>query len=451
MTSWRTPRDHFSTRRRVLEATRARLRHLRRVAAELPGRALDRILRAWWRSYPARREWSGRTAALALGLALSLATAECVLRLPWLRLPIPLATRLFGCYDGEDRYHSIYFGDPRLGTLAFKPHFSTTCYFNGYRWNHRGDHWGFRNPEDWDHADVVLLGDSMTYGHGIQENETVAHHLRADLGVRVSNLGITSGCPVEYVAYLRNFALRLSPKVVVVLAFANDVQDIFSKRTLAEVTRFVRDGEAPELGIDDPAAIMADAPHPSQPSLAWLVRWTLTYQTYRYYRPRVEEFIDSWREASAASWLEGTAWARERDPPPARIDPAAGASLSGDDDSRFHPIGAPEVVAYARRSYRVMAESAREAKVNLVLAYLPKLDAESRREDALMAELLSEIARKEGLPFLDLRAKLSGPDGVAYPEDRLPVDGHLSARGARRVSAVVSAFLKENRLLTREN
>ena len=47
----------------------------------------------------------------------------------------------YGTFPG-----GIYYRDPESGIHFMHPDFETETYFNGYRWHHRTDELGFRNP-----------------------------------------------------------------------------------------------------------------------------------------------------------------------------------------------------------------------------------------------------------------------------------------------------------------
>ena len=74
-------------------------------------------------------------------------------------------------------YHTgpsgIYRWAPELRTTLMHPNHERMIYFNGYRWRHKTDSRGFRNPVETLTASVVLLGDSIVYGHGVEEVSTI--------------------------------------------------------------------------------------------------------------------------------------------------------------------------------------------------------------------------------------------------------------------------------------
>jgi hypothetical protein len=374
-------------------------------------------------------------AAFCFGLALSFATAEIVLRIPGLPLQAELGAKLFSCYE-EGRHHITFF-EPTTAIKLHKPGFETECRFGELRWNHRGDRWGFRNPESWERVDVALLGDSFVYGHGVEEHETIAHFMREQTRLRVANLGVTGGSPVEYLVYLRNFALRLAPRVVVVLTFANDIDDISEKRGRVALEKFANGENAPELAISKPETMFRAASQDESPAAERLLRWSLTYQTWEFYRPRL------------SAWLSGSVVAHQDEPPPGpmQIRKRKNKDRPAGDAPREEDTGDPLAVAYAKRAFRVMADSTRAAGATLVIAYIP---ARRQRDPFLnpgMEWLLGNIARENHIGFLDLAPVLSGPDGNPLPGDRIPDDGHFSAQGAARASRAIVEYLRGERMM----
>lgn len=368
-------------------------------------------------------------AAFCFGLALSFGTAEIVLRIPGLPLQSELGAKLFSCYE-EGRHHITFF-EPTTSIKLHKPGFETECRFGELRWRHQGDRWGFRNPESWERVDVALLGDSFVYGHGVEEHETIAHFMRDQTRLRVANLGVTGGSPVEYLVYLRNFALRLAPRVVVVLAFANDIDDILEKRDRVALEKFANGENAPELGTVEPETLFRAAYRDESPAAERLLRWSVSYQTWEFYRPRL------------SAWLSRSAVAHQEEPPgPMQIRKRKNKDRPVGDAPREEDTGDPLAVAYAKRAFRIMADSSREAGATLVIGYIPARRQRDPFLNPAMEWLLGNIAREDHVGFLDLAPVLSGPDGDPLPGDRIPDDGHFSAQGAERASRAIVEYLR---------
>ncbi len=114
------------------------------------------------------------------GQRLTLLTVVTLLLLGTLELLLAFAPGLFGeqrlneVYSRYDiRPGGIYVRERRAGLRFMWPDFSTENYWNGYRWQHSTDSRGFRNPPGTP-TEVLLLGDSLIYGHGVEEPETVS-------------------------------------------------------------------------------------------------------------------------------------------------------------------------------------------------------------------------------------------------------------------------------------
>ena len=111
---------------------------------------------------------------------------------------------------------------------------------------------GFRNERRLDSARVVALGDSQTYGTGVEMEQAWPQQLGTLLGDAVYNMGFPGYGPVHSLVFMED-ALALSPEVVVCTLYAgNDLFDGF---------RLVySEGKGPELAppaADALAAITA--------------------------------------------------------------------------------------------------------------------------------------------------------------------------------------------------
>lgn len=79
----------------------------------------------------------------------------------------------------------IYYYDHRLQMNFMLPNHATTMYYNGYVWRHETDALGFRNKPLQVPTDVVLLGDSVVYGHGVDFEHMLGYDLDRRSGLRV--------------------------------------------------------------------------------------------------------------------------------------------------------------------------------------------------------------------------------------------------------------------------
>lgn len=169
---------------------------------------------------------------LLVAVALFLGTLEIYLAVWPETLPPRLGNFAFSKYGSFPG--GIYFHDPVTGINFFKPSFETEAYFNGYRWLHRTDRLGFRNPPELEERRVLLLGDSLIYGHGVEEVDTVAHRLRADHGIAAYNMARQGDCIYQSYVLVRLYAdpprPALRPDRVVLFVFLNDFHDVVTYR-----------------------------------------------------------------------------------------------------------------------------------------------------------------------------------------------------------------------------
>jgi len=89
------------------------------------------------------------------------------------------------------------------------------------------DNIGFRNNNINNDVYAVAIGDSFTWGHGVENNQTWPKVLESFLGKEVVNMGLTYGTsPIQYYRILERYAVSLNPKVVLVGFFSyNDFVD----------------------------------------------------------------------------------------------------------------------------------------------------------------------------------------------------------------------------------
>ncbi|MCE3222149.1 MAG: rane protein of unknown function [Nitrospira sp.] len=88
----------------------------------------------------------------------------------------------------------------------------------------RYDQHGFRNDEDRDQADVVVIGDSYVESPMLPNSSLLTTGLSRSLGAPVVNMGISGYGPEQELVVLKRYALTLRPKTIVWLFFeGNDL------------------------------------------------------------------------------------------------------------------------------------------------------------------------------------------------------------------------------------
>jgi hypothetical protein len=204
-----------------------------------------------------------------LALAFTVGAVELYFRHFTATLPPRLANHLGFPYD--DRPHGIFRFNPEMNMLMMRPQYEREMYFNGYHWHHKTDRMGFRNPVDRTAADVVLLGDSMIYGHGVEETSTVRHHLEQALGRPVANLGMqAAGIHQEY-QVLKRFGVPLAPRHVFLFFLVNDIFDLTAALTDQDMERFLA------LPVEDHTTPYFDIQPPYKPSMRLGDQWRELY------------------------------------------------------------------------------------------------------------------------------------------------------------------------------
>lgn len=122
-------------------------------------------------------------------------------------------------------WHQVQVADPELGNryppnldilLSGHPDF---CY--RLRTNRRG----LRTPYEDGPVDIAVVGDSFTYGYGVDEEDTWVAQLGQLSGLSCANLGISGIGPSQELRLLAMEGMRLQPQRVIWQFFANDPLD----------------------------------------------------------------------------------------------------------------------------------------------------------------------------------------------------------------------------------
>lgn len=141
------------------------------------------------------------------------------------------------------KYHTgcdgIYEYDPIVKMNFMKPNFETIAYWNRYKWHHKTDSWGFRNSLNRTSADIVLLGDSLIYGHGVNQNQTVGYFLERISKRSVKNLGRQGDCAFQEMYILNKYGHRFKPEYVFYFFSPNDISDLSTYLSQDELKQFV--------------------------------------------------------------------------------------------------------------------------------------------------------------------------------------------------------------------
>src|SRR5215813_7999305 len=105
---------------------------------------------------------------------------------------------------------------------------------------------GFRNPKVPSRANIVVFGDSQTYGAWVEPEDTWPRQLESIIHSTVYNMAFAGDGPVDSLL-LWDEALSLLPKIIIEAFYAgNDLFDAY--------VRVYKDGKFPELKSSDPIA-----------------------------------------------------------------------------------------------------------------------------------------------------------------------------------------------------
>jgi len=241
---------------------------------------------------------------------------------------------------------------------------------------------------------VLALGDSMTFGFYLEEDETWPRQLEAELrrsgaDVEVVNAGVGGWSIDSETQFALERGLALEPDHVVVGFCTNDPSDLIGQPGLYESVKH-------SLGS-------------ARGRFSALVYSTAAYELYLTAQVRFKQL-------------------RERLDP---REPHALRELSPDEDARAWQT-------YAGWIDRLQA-ALHERGSSLTLVYLPNPEDLDRDGPMPMEEQLRALAEVRGIAFVSpLAAFRADPVPALH---HMPIDPHLGVEGARRVARAVAASL----------
>jgi len=343
---------------------------------------------------------------LGASLFIGLCSAEIVLRVHPVLLGDLFANKVLSKYNNG--YDGIYEYDPVVKMNFMKPNFETIAYWNRYKWVHKTDSWGFRNPVDRNSADVVLLGDSLIYGHGVNQNQTVGHFLERITNHSVMNLGRQGDCAFQEVYILNKYGFKFRPRYVLYFFYTNDISDLGTYLSQDEMKQFI------ETQIEN--ITFKDRSLPKR----------VTY-------PRAEKLIRSLGKNLYIT--ESINYAHqiikqksEKKKTMSKNNPSMPAIVDKLDKSTYAEIGNSLEWKYTKKSILQMQHVSDVN--NAVFVIVPITFGNTQQFN-----ILKNIASENNIPFIDTRAI----DHVrSY---RLPGDGHFTGEGALALAKIVAKYL----------
>jgi hypothetical protein len=350
-----------------------------------------------------RRELIGKIALVVGSVLLVLCALELTLR-QW-----PTLLGYSFANGALSRYRSgaggIHYVDRGLRMHFMIPNHRTTMFASGYVWHHETDALGFRNRPLHVPADVMLLGDSVVYGHGVEFEDTIGHDLEQRTGLRVANLGHQAYCAFQEAYLLTAYLPVFQPRVVVHVFSPNDIEDLYAFLSDAAMQAFIAKPleEITYPPRTDPARLVAERERKirERPLGRRLEEELYVMKMFRWIGSRYRE----WRPS--ASIAEAAPRGRRFDVPNPSTDPA---SLGW----RY----TEHALAYMK--YRAEPAGARLLEAPLV--------------EGRPLSILRDIAARHAIDLVDPAPLFAGPSF-------LPNDGHLSPHGARVLADLIAAHI----------
>ncbi len=240
-----------------------------------------------------------------MGMALSYLSFELVLSL--FNIPHRLDTlidreNLEAIYNAR---HNFFYGltmpDDRLGFVV-KPNFHTQVCFNSICSSISTDELGFRNSKtDKEYSKMVVLGDSFSFGYGVEANASWSRILEELVGLPLANLSIIAGSPWQYDVLLEDHPELFRDRLVIYGLFSNDFND-----------------RKPENASDYYRRYGLDTYEKSSPTLADLMRIkqkdnfyerSATFCFFTALKPKEEKcFLKPKENDIDSEWLEHGGW-----------------------------------------------------------------------------------------------------------------------------------------------
>jgi GDSL-like Lipase/Acylhydrolase family len=158
---------------------------------------------------------------IPLSLAIALVAAEGLLRAFPMLLPLELQIAL------EDSPEARGVSHPYVGNLH-TPSGALVVRTSEFELSYPTDAHGFNNADPWPAtADIVAVGDSLTFGYGVAPDEAWPALIARKLpNTKVINLGLIGAGPQQHLRIYETFGVPLEPRILLIGFFpANDFWD----------------------------------------------------------------------------------------------------------------------------------------------------------------------------------------------------------------------------------
>jgi len=345
--------------------------------------------------------WRRVAALVGLGVIVAFVGLEANLRL--FGGPIEIFNPLNGFHDGDALLG--WRGLPSIQRRFHRDEFDVLVVH---------DEDGFRLPDPPRPAEaqrnLLVLGDSIVWGWGVEQGEVVTDRLQRELApdVAVFNRGVNAFSTGQELLLLQEEVQRRRYETIVVVVSRTDLGDNADRKE-----------HRPGFDLEGEALVPRNQPAPS----------TMKNPVERFIddHSRAVHFL-SWQLAAWKSFWRGPNWVREAFP---EEDPEA-RTLPG--------------YAVTGRLLREIVSVGAAHGAHVVLAFATTaLDTEESCLDAGLRELVQQVARLTSAGFVDLAAPLREA-ARAGTEVRFPVDEHWNPTGHRLAAeALLPALASETK------
>jgi len=357
----------------------------------------------------------GRIALIVCSILVVLAALEVTLR--WRPVLLGHAFANGAATRYTTKPGGIYYHDRSVHMNFMLPNYTTTMYYNGYVWRHETDALGFRNKPLHIPADVMLLGDSVVYGHGVDFEHTLGRYLEERTGLRVANLGRQGDCAYQEAYLLGEYLPLFKPQVVVHVFTPNDIQDLYVYLSDAAMEAFIAQpfDQVTYPPMTDPAILVAERERQARKRTVWKCAKDELYvaKMLRWIRYNYKQ----WRGSAAIPVAEAAPLSPRHDPEARRLQAQR---------ERVDTDPASLGWRYTAHALRHMKHRAATAGARFIMAPV----ARDRQ-----LEILRDIAARHAIEIIDPTPLWNGPSF-------LPNDGHFTPHGARTMANLIAAALE---------
>ena len=351
------------------------------------------------------------TLGLLAAASLFVLTLELLVAIRPTLLPPRLGNHAYSKYGSFPG--GIYFYEPQSALHFMRSNFETRAYFNGYAWTHRTDSLGFRNPRQLTDRSLLLLGDSLIYGHGVEERDSVAQLLRTEFSRPAYSMARQGDCLLQSYVLLRLNLDALDPEAVVLFVFLNDFADAALYRTASEMKA------PPEIDWDYNAMKERLAEREAHVDLSPR-RLLLGLRSVRLLR-------GAWRDLTPVNLIATAEAAGETLAPPGFIEAVL-------DPGTFRRAS-----DYYRKLLGDLARRLDRQGVDLHLVHLDLSEQFAGRGDWARRRMDRYLRRVTG--ELDIAFATTEETFADCTDCFLPGDGHLSPAGHRRLAGFIDGML----------